>query len=79
MTTRIARWGNSLGVRLPKSVAADAQVDEGATVDVSFRNGAIVIRPSRTTYALGDLVSKITPKNRHREGDWGAPAGRETW
>ena len=47
--TRIAKWGNSLGLRLPKSVALEAQVDEGDTVDVSVKNGAIVIRPSRPT------------------------------
>ena len=45
--TQIAKWGNSLGLRLPKSVAAEAQVDEGDTVDVSVKNGAIVICPSR--------------------------------
>jgi antitoxin component of MazEF toxin-antitoxin module len=39
-----------LGLRLPKSVALEAQVDEGDRVDVSVKNGAIVIRPSRPTY-----------------------------
>ena len=44
-STHIAKWGNSLGLRLPKSVALEAQIDEGDTVDVSVKNGAIVIRP----------------------------------
>jgi len=78
-TTQIARWGNSLGLRLPKSVAVEAQIDEGDTVDVSVKNGAIVIRPSRPTYSLDRLVAKITPRNRHAESDWGAPAGDEAW
>jgi antitoxin MazE len=77
--TQIAKWGNSLGLRLPKSVALEAQVDEGDTVDVSVRNGAIVIRPSRPRYSLEQLVAKITPRNRHGEGDWGASIGREAW
>lgn len=79
MTTRIARWGNSLGLRLPKSVTQEAQLDEGDKVDVSVRAGAIVIRPSRPTYSLEELVSRITAANRHDESDWGAPQGRETW
>jgi antitoxin MazE len=79
MTTRIAKWGNSLGLRLPKSVAQAAQIDEGDRVDVIVKNGAIVIRPSRQTYSLDTLVSQITPKNRHNETDWGTPAGIETW
>jgi antitoxin MazE len=78
-TTQISRWGNSLGLRLPKAVAREADVDEGDTVDVSVRNGAIVIRPSRPRYSLDQLVSKITPRNRHDESDWGAPAGHEVW
>jgi antitoxin MazE len=79
MTTRIAKWGNSLGLRLPKSVTQEAQLDEGDKVDVSVRAGAIVIRPSRPTYSLEELVSRITAANRHGESDWGAPQGRETW
>ena len=79
MTTRIAKWGNSLGLRLPKSVTQAARIDEGDRVDVTVKNGAIVIRPSRQTYSLDALVSQITPKNRHGETDWGTPAGVETW
>ena len=78
-TTQIAKWGNSLGLRLPKSVALEADVDEGDTVDVSVRNGAIVIRPSRPTYSLERLVGQITSRNRHGESDWGMPVGQETW
>jgi antitoxin MazE len=78
-STQIAKWGNSLGLRLPKSVTREAQLDEGDTVDVSVKNGAIVIRPSRPSYSLAQLVAKITPRNRHGESDWGAPAGGEVW
>jgi len=78
-TTQIAKWGNSLGVRLPKSVAQEAEVDEGDRVDVSVKNGAIVIRRSRPRYSLEQLVAKINPRNRHDETDWGVPVGHETW
>ena len=78
-STQIAKWGNSLGLRLPKAVALEARVDEGDTVEVSVKNGAIVIRRGHPTYSLDRLVAKITPRNRHKESDWGAPAGRELW
>jgi antitoxin MazE len=77
--TQIAKWGNSLGLRLPKSVAREARVGEGDTVDISVESGAIVIRPSRPTYSLEQLVAKITPRNRHDESDWGTPVGHEAW
>jgi antitoxin MazE len=78
-TTQISKWGNSLGLRLPKSVALEAEVAAGDTVAVSVKNGEIVIRPSRPTYSLEQLVAKITPRNRHNESEWGGPVGQETW
>lgn len=78
-STQIAKWGNSLGLRLPKAVAAEARVGEGDTVEVTVKDGAIIIRPAQVTYTLEELVSKITPRNRHAETDWGKPVGREEW
>lgn len=78
-STQIARWGNSLGLRLPKSVAAEARIGEGDTVEVSVKDGAIVVRPAQATFSLHELVSKITQRNRHGETDWGKPKGREQW
>jgi antitoxin MazE len=79
MTTQVAKWGNSLGLRLPKSVAQAAQISEGDAVDLVVENGAIVIRPARVRYSLGELVGGITNANRHEKTEWGKPVGRETW
>ena len=78
-TTRISKWGNSLGLRLPKSVAREARLDEGDAVDVSVDNGAIVIRPRRPRYSLDELVGRINRQNRHGESDWGERLGHEVW
>ena len=78
-TTQLSKWGNSLGLRLPKSIAREARLGEGDIVAVSVDKGAIVIRPSRPRYSLDELVGRITAKNRHRESDWGRPVGDEPW
>jgi antitoxin MazE len=79
-STQIAKWGNSLGLRLPKSVALEAQLAEGDAVSVSVEDGAIVVRPARPTYVIEALVAKITKRNRHEETDWGTtPVGNELW
>ena len=68
-----------MGLRLPKAVALEASLGEGDTVEVSVRDGEIVIRAARPTYSLLELVDQITPENRHGETDWGEPSGREQW
>jgi len=79
MLARITKWGNSLGVRIPKAVAKEVGLNEGANVEVRVSGRNLVLVPSRPEYSLDDLVARITPKNRHRETDWGAPAGNESW
>ena len=78
-TTQIAKWGNSLGIRLPKAIALEARIGEGDTVEVTVREGEIIIRAAQPAYTLEELLNGITPRNLHRETDWGKPVGREQW
>ncbi len=80
MKTKVQKWGNSLGLRIPKSLAEDAAVKEGTTVDVSLSNGTLTIRPlPETSYALKDLLSQVTNQNLHGEVSFGQPEGQEAW
>lgn len=76
----VSKWGNSLAVRIPLAIAKEASLAEGDSVTLALdRTGGIILRPKRRKYELSDLVSRITPKNRHRETDWGRPKGEESW
>jgi antitoxin MazE len=80
MHTKIQKWGNSLGLRIPRSYAEEAQVKEGSTVDVSVENGCLRIRPLRARkYLLSDLLKGISRKNLHPEIATGDAVGREAW
>ena len=79
MRARIAKWGNSLGIRIPKTVAKEVGLDEGADVDLRVSGKNLVLAPAHREYSLQELVGAITPKNRHRETDWGGPVGNESW
>ena len=80
MQTKIQKWWNSLGLRIPRSFAADAQMGEGAPVDLSLENGRLLVRPLRARkYALSALLRKVTRRNLHREVSTGKPVGREAW
>jgi antitoxin MazE len=78
--TRIQRWGNSLGLRIPRSFAQEAGVGAGSEVDLSLEGGDLVVRPARRrTYQLEDLLRRVTAKNVHGEVETGRPVGREIW
>lgn len=80
MQTKVQKWGNSLGLRIPRSFAAEAQVEEGSTVDLSVENGSLLIRPVRARkYVLRQLLKSIDRRNLHREVPTGEAVGRETW
>jgi len=78
--TRIQKWGNSLGLRIPRSFAQEAGVGPGSEVDLSVKDGDLVVRPARRRrYQLKDLLRRVTAKNLHDEVDTGEPVGREVW
>jgi len=80
MLTKIQKWGNSLGLRIPKSFAAEADVEEGSTVDLAIENGELIIRPvRRPRLRLQDLLAGVTSQNLHKELDTGAAVGQEEW
>ena len=78
MQTKIQKWGNSLALRIPRSFAVEAQVEAGATVDLSVEHGWLVARPLRPRrHSLNVLLRKINPRNVHREVSTGSAVGRE--
>ena len=80
MQTKVQKWGNSLGLRIPKSFAEQAGVEAGSEVDLSVEDGELIVRPRRQPkYELKDLLRNITAKNVHKEVETGDPVGRETW
>jgi antitoxin MazE len=80
MVTKVQKWGNSLGLRIPKALAEDAGVEEGSPVDISLEGDRLVVQPIRSSkYELKDLVSQIREDNLHDEIPTGRRVGREVW
>jgi antitoxin MazE len=82
MVTKIQKWGNSQGLRLPKQVLEDARIAVGDDVDVTARDGMIVIAPARRVrgkQSLKELVSRIPENYEPGEVNWGEPVGKEVW
>jgi antitoxin MazE len=80
MTSTIQKWGNSLAVRIPKALAHDTQLENGSVVDLSVREGKVIIEPAKKPkYRLEDLLKGVTKKNAHHSVDTGPAVGREVW
>jgi antitoxin MazE len=80
MKAVLQKWGNSLALRIPRTVAAEIAVGEGHSVDLQVNKGRLVVAPlAKKRYELADLVSQISAKNRHEEMGSGKPRGAESW
>jgi len=77
MQVQITRWGNSLGLRIPKDVADRMGLRAGCRVDVSAEGDRIIVAPARRRYALAELLEGVTPEAMREAFDWGPDKGRE--
>lgn len=77
MQVLISRWGNSLGVRVPKELAIRAGLSEGTRVEMTLEGDRLVMSAARPVYALSELLAGMTPEAMHESFDWGPDKGRE--
>jgi antitoxin MazE len=80
MKVKLARWGNSLAVRIPSPIADEAHLREGTSIEIAATpDGEIRLTPLKTALTIEELVAGITEHNRHDETDFGEPVGNEVW
>jgi antitoxin MazE len=82
MVTKIQKWGNSQGLRLATHVLEEAHLSVGDDVEVSTRDGLIVVTPARQVrgrHDLQELVARIPPGYAAEVVNWGEPRGGEVW
>lgn len=79
MITKIQKWGNSMGLRIPKTFMNQMKLQEGTQVDLLLKNDRIEIVPLKKKYNLKDLLKNVTEENLHSEWDSGSIQGEEIW
>ncbi len=80
MHVKAQKWGNSLGIRIPKSYTINANIEEGTEIDLVFENGFIVMKPiQKVKKKLDDFLCLVTPENIHAETQTGNIVGGEIW
>ena len=78
MITKIQKWGNSLALRIPKSLAKTIKLEEGSDVKIKVEKNKIIIsRKKNQTYKLKELLSMVTNENIHSENDFSKSFSKE--
>ena len=75
--SRVARWGTSLAVRIPKPIAEQWGVQEGSAIEMISQGDKVLL--SKGVYDLDDLLEQVTQDNLHPEVDSGPAQGNEAW
>ncbi len=80
MRSRVKKWGNSLALRIPKLLADEAGLKEDALVDLSLRDGEVIVSPvAGRKFTLKELLEQVTEENIHSEVKTGQAVGKEVW
>jgi antitoxin MazE len=82
MKVKVAKWGNSLGVRLPKAAAETAGVGAGTELDLTVEGSGFRLRSIGKTSAqrlkeMLDEMDRLGPEAEPETVDWGPDRGSE--
>jgi len=72
--TTITKWGNSLALRIPRSIAAQLGVKENSNVSLELEGNRLIIKRGQI---LDEMLANVTDENKHQLIDFGAPRGKE--
>lgn len=59
MQTTVSKWGNSAGLRLPKSIVNQLQITTGDQLNINVNQGKIIIEPIVKTPSLNELLAQV--------------------
>ena len=80
MRTRVKKWGNSLGLRIPKTFADEINLKENSSIEMMMQDGTLLITPvMEREWTLEELLAGVTDENRHHEWETGPAEGGEIW
>jgi antitoxin MazE len=80
MLAKAQKWGNSLAVRLPKTLAEECGIEADSVIEIVREDNLIVIKPvQKQGLSLDSLLAAVTKENLHSEVPTGQPFGKELW
>ena len=77
MEVKISKWGNSVDLRLQKSITDDLKVYEGDILNIQIKENKLVAEPIRKKYSLKELLQNTNNSNIHSETSTAIAVGNE--
>lgn len=79
-TATIQKWGNSQGIRIPKFILEQINLDANSNVSITVKGDSIIIKKAAKKHiTLAERFAGYTGETPNGEYDWGEPQGEEIW
>ena len=82
MLSKIQKWGNSQGIRIPLKILKNSHIGIGEEVEIMVDDGKIILTPTHKIhgkYTIKDLVAEMPADYEVEELNWDEPKGKEEW
>lgn len=81
MTTKIQKWGNSQGIRLPKYLLESIDWKDNEQINIKAEKGKIILEKTikEKRKNIKELFADFDEQYTPIEIDWGKPVGKEIW
>jgi len=78
MTTKIQKWGNSYGIRLPKELFDSGIFSVGSVLSFEKKGKEVILKEVKSPkLSLKEIMSKIPKGSFEGEIDFGSDVGKE--
>lgn len=79
MTVKLQKWGNSQGIRIPKIILDELDINEKDELELKTDGNKILIEKIDSRKNILDLFEGFDGNYESLEIDWGDPIGDEIW
>ena len=81
MTTTIQKWGNSQGIRIPKTLLDSVQWEENEQIIILAEGNKLIIEKAKDKKRknIKELFADYKGEYEPEKIDWGEPEGKEIW
>ncbi len=77
MLAKVQKWGNSQGIRIPKSILENANISSNEDLDIKVVDGCIILEPIHRHQTLKERLKDYDGNYQCSEWDTGNSIGRE--